>query len=255
MEHFFNFFFLFEESPMKAKQIKKNKTIVANIDDLVAGVNITNEVKQQLKNCVVLLKRSSVGLAETQTVSESQIVLRRSNRKKNVNCIQNENSLSQKPSAKSPKPNTQIISKIQLSTIIWKEVKAKNFQLDIGLIVLSKMSTFWPWPSQIIEIKNKRVRVKFFGDLREGIVDKCNCVPFGECHLVVLSYLKSLDSNLKKKWIEELESTIDSATRFQVTRKMPIRQLYMQAIRDVEIYEGLADSIKDSVLSSNAHFN
>lgn len=71
----------------------------------------------------------------------------------------------------------QIITPKQMANIIWTELTTKSFDVHIGMVVCSKMPSFWPWPSQVINIKGKKARVRFFGDLKEGNVQTFQCVP------------------------------------------------------------------------------
>lgn len=106
------------------------------------------------------------------------------------------------------------------------------------MVVLAKMATFWPWPSIVININKKKIRVKFFGDLREGVVDKSQCVPFSECSFIVFNYVRSIEKNKRKEMIELLENKLDETTRKQFIKNKTIRHLYLQAIKDVEIHSG-----------------
>lgn len=130
-----------------------------------------------------------------------------------------------------PKTNkaVHIITPVQMSNIIWRELTTKCTDVKVGMIVCAKMATYWPWPAQIINIKNKNARVKFFGDLREGNVQKFQCVP------LIYNYLRTIDDETRRCWYSDLIGSLDISSRGRV-KHFPIRKLYLQAVKDVEIY-------------------
>lgn len=93
--------------------------------------------------------------------------------------------------------NNAVISTTQMASILWRELTLKGFEIQIGMIVCAKMTTFWPWPAQVINFQRNRTRVKLFGDLREGSVPKSQCVPFINCHHIVFNYISSIDKLTK----------------------------------------------------------
>lgn len=137
----------------------------------------------------------------------------------------------------------QIITPTQMSNIMWRELTTKNFELKIGMIVCGKMATYWPWPSQIVSFNKKKAVLKFFGDFRKGSVDKANCVPFYHCHSVVLNYIRTIPKEHLEKWLNELDVDMNPEKR----KNMPIRQLFLQSIKDVEITLGITWSIFNSL--------
>lgn len=56
--------------------------------------------------------------------------------------------------------NRAIISSAQMTTILWRELTMQFTEIDIGMIVCAKMSTFWPWPAQITRFQRDRAHVK-----------------------------------------------------------------------------------------------
>lgn len=140
---------------------------------------------------------------------------------------------------KNIKPKTskavQIITPVQMSNIIWTELTTKCTDVEVGMVVCAKMATYWPWPAQIINMKNKNVRVKFFGDLREGNVQKFQCVPLINCHNLIYNYLRTIDEETRRSWYNDLIGSLDISSRGRV-KHFPIRKLYLQAVKDVEIY-------------------
>lgn len=121
-----------------------------------------------------------------------------------------------------------------MANIIWISLTSQGFNTEIGSIVCAKMATYWPWPAQIIKLQKDKCRVKFFGDLREGTVKRLQCVPFDHCHTIIFHYLKSVDDKMRRSWATNLEQSLDPSKRN--IHNMPMRQLFLQAIRDVEMY-------------------
>lgn len=185
-----------------------------------------------MKQCFVKLKKLNFECLNDPTLRRSQ----RTGKQKQTNCCEI-NLVRIVP------PETQIIGAIQMINLIWRELTSKNFELKVGMIVCAKMKTFWPWPSRIIKFNRNQAVLKFFGDFKTGSVNKMNCIPFIHCHSVVLNYVKSIKIEQRTQWINELDETSDPSKR----HSMPIRQLFLQSIRDVEISLGLSNSILDSV--------
>lgn len=137
---------------------------------------------------------------------------------------------------KEPK-SIQIITPLQMANIIWTELTTKSSNIEIGMVVCSKMATFWPWPSQIINIKGQRARVRFFGDLKEGTVQKFQCVPLMHCHKLMYYYIRTIDEKTRKSWYEDLVTGLDPLARSAV-KKFPTKKLYLQAVKDIQTHYG-----------------
>lgn len=134
---------------------------------------------------------------------------------------------------KEPK-SIQIITPIQMANIIWTELTTKSFDVHIGMVVCSKMPTFWPWPSQVINIKGKKARVRFFGDLKEGNVQIFQCVPLMHCHGLIFNYIRTIEEQTRKSWYEDLATVLDASARSNV----PLKKMYLQAVKDIQTYYG-----------------
>lgn len=177
-------------------------------------------------------------LEENSTQQIDEIPLRRSERKKAFKEVEHKETI-----VIPTKTIAQIITPTQMSNIMWRELTTKNFQLIVGMIVCGKMATYWPWPAQIIEFKKKKAVLKFFGDFRKGSVDKVNCVPFHCCHSVVLNYTKTIPKDQLTKYLDGLDEDMNPEKR----KNMPLRQLFLQSIRDVEISMGITYSILNTL--------
>lgn len=140
--------------------------------------------------------------------------------------------------------NNAVISTTQMTSILWRELTLKGFEIKIGMIVCAKMATFWPWPAQVINFQRNRARVKFFGDLREGSVIQSQCVPFINCHHIIFNYLSSIDkltiANFKR-------NVIDNLSEPRNIRHKPLKEQYLQSIKDVEVYLESQNSLLASI--------
>lgn len=76
--------------------------------------------------------------------------------------------------------------------------------LVVGQLVLAKMQTYSPWPSKIMEIRDKKVTVFFFGTNNHGSVKKVDCIPIQFCGPVILRLMETKQANLSKA-IEEMK--------------------------------------------------
>lgn len=224
------------------------KPQILDINATVETCKIDDDMIEKLKKCrdfsVKLNRVKSGGLqskkgdqcdkkhniSASTTSQEKTVQPRRSKRGKKISEI---NVKCANPVEKE-RNKIDIITPIQMANIIWISLTSQGFNAEIGSVVCAKMATFWPWPAQIIKYQKDKCRVKFFGDLKEGTVKRLQCVPFHQCHTVIFHYLKSIDDKMKCSWIINLEQTLDPSERN--IRNMPMRQLYLQAIRDVELY-------------------
>lgn len=177
------------------------------------------------------------------TTNEQSILPRRSQRNKltsNEKTSETAKLTSQQKIKQSTK-NNAVISTTQMSSILWRELTLKGFEIQIGMIVCAKMTTFWPWPAQVINFQRNRARVKFFGDLREGSVLKNQCVPFINCHHIIFNYISSIDKltrdNFKKN------NVIDNLSTPRNIRNKPLKEQYLQSIKDVELYLGSENTL------------
>lgn len=172
---------------------------------------------------------------EDEKISSDEPKIRRTQRKQKA-LERFDSALFCNSKSKEPK-SVQIITPIQMANIIWTELTTKSFDIEIGMVVCAKMPTFWPWPAQVINIKGQRVRVRFFGDLKEGNVKIFQCVPIFHCHLLIMNYLKTIEENTRKLWYPDLVAVLDASNRSKV-KKFPLKKLYLQAIKDFQIYIG-----------------
>lgn len=138
----------------------------------------------------------------------------------------------------------EVLTSVQRAKVIWSQLITKDFSSNVGTIVCAKMRTYWPWPAQIIRIQSsKKVRVRFFGDLRQGTVDKRQIVPYKECAVVVKCYLESIPKDLRNGYMTLLHKEYDETSRSAYLVNMNIRALYMQAVEDIALYLETNNSI------------
>lgn len=76
--------------------------------------------------------------------------------------------------------------------------RSHNNDLVIGQLVLAKMQTYSPWPAKVMEIKDKKVIVFFFGTNNHDTVKKVDCIPIQFCGPVILQLFESKQANLQK---------------------------------------------------------
>lgn len=143
----------------------------------------------------------------------------------------------------SSKKQLKPITPLQTANILWKKLVDNKIDVRIGMIVLAKMTTFWPWPAQILNFNKKKARVKFFGDLREGSVDRSACIPFYSCDSVIFNYLISIPESKRNEFKNSLFESLDEPSRKVAIQCMPIQKLFIQAIRDVEIVLNVPESM------------
>lgn len=67
------------------------------------------------------------------------------------------------------------------------EFKSSGKSIETDMIVMSKMSTYSPWPSRLVDCVNskKKTTVYFFGDHTTGAVNTTEIVPFADCFEVI----------------------------------------------------------------------
>lgn len=142
---------------------------------------------------------------------------------------------------------SSVISPVQMTNLLWRELLARDFNIDVGQIVCAKMSTYWPWPAIILGFNRNRAKIRFFGDLREGSVAKLQCIPFYQCKRIIYNYVNSIDNATKQKWKVAMIEDLDKPRR-QIIANMSLKQLYLQSVRDVELYFNQNDSFILSIL-------
>lgn len=135
-----------------------------------------------------------------------------------------------------------IISQIQMTNLLWRELLSHDFKVAVGQVVCAKMSTYWPWPAIVTGFNRNRALVKFFGDMKQGSVPKLQCVPFLHCHKIIFHYVNSIDDKVKQRWQEKKVESLELPRESSI-REMSLKELYIQAIRDVEIYLNTPSSL------------
>lgn len=143
--------------------------------------------------------------------------------------------------------NKAIVSATQMSTILWRELTMQFTEIGIGMIVCAKMSTFWPWPAQITRFQRDRAHVRFFGDLRMGSVPKNQCVPYLKCQNIIYNYVSSIDKKTKEMFKKNVIENL-TQPRNEFLKKMSLKLIYLQSLRDVELYLESNESLMASLL-------
>lgn len=237
---------------IETKSKKPSDCIVKQCKFLVSCDVNDSEQKISIIPCKVVVSRfdSTVNIKVTRKPNddhrESQqespsIVLRRSQRKipeKIVPENKIHNNLSQV---------SGLITPIQMTNILWRSMIVKGLDIKVGMLVCAKMNTYWPWPAQVTGLFRKKARVKFFGDLREGSVDISACVPFYNCQAIVLNYVNIIDEKTKNAFKQNVIDNLEQ-TRNNFHKKVSLKYLYLQAIRDIELYAGKEESFILSIL-------
>lgn len=116
-------------------------------------------------------------------------------------------------------------------TTIWKNCK-KNVDIEkfaVGDLVLAKMKSYSPWPSQILSVDKKRVNVIFFGYGNKGSVPIDEIVPYDYNDSTIPLFV----ALLKKKILH-----------------------YSKAVREVEIKLNISEqnSITNQLSNSNSNY-
>lgn len=133
-----------------------------------------------------------------------------------------------------------------MTNLLWRELLSRDFEVAIGQVVCAKMSTYWPWPAIVTGFNRNRALLKFFGDMKQGSVPKLQCVPFFHCDKVIFHYVNSIDDKIKQKWKENRVESLEMQR--ESIQKMSLKELYMQALRDVEIHSNAPKSFIISIL-------
>lgn len=168
----------------------------------------------QMRPCQIKLTRCNV-LKET--------LLRRSGRTTTSSKTSAQNVNQSMTKVETQKNNSlSIITPTQMSSILWRSLTVQGFEIKVGMIICAKMSTFWPWPAQVIGLLKKKARVKFFGDFRVGSVDKTACVPFYNCHTIVFNYVNTIDDKTKENFKQNVIDNL-SQPRRAIHRIFPLK--------------------------------
>lgn len=196
---------------------------------------------------IVISKLEFTANEVTETNSSPKIV-RRSARNKEIKATASEKpNLIIKPVI--DKQVIPVVTPLQRANSIWIQLISQSYELSLGTIICAKMKTFWPWPAQITRFQNTKVKVKFFGDLREGCVERKSCIPFNKCAFLVKSYIESIPLNSRNEYLKLLHTEYNEKDRPKFLKSLNIRGLYMQAIEDVGLYLEIKKSILREYMS------
>lgn len=221
---------------IKLKRLKNDTKIVANAIEIF--VDAPSTTASGIKNNGRIFKstiENKYGDKEEINIDDSNALPRRSKRIRRE--VDDKMPIIEKKPAIVRK-NNQIITPTQMSNIIWAELTSKNVEICVGMLVCAKMRTFWPWPAIVLNIKGKKVRVKFFGDLREGSINKYQCVPFAECHHLVFGYVTNIQKEQRCEWYKNAFPMLNRDVK--LTKGFPQKKLYLQSLKDVEAFTGFS---------------
>lgn len=170
--------------------------------------------------------------------------IRRSERNKNKP-IQKDD-LKPTSALSNPVQTVQKSSYVAKARIEWLNIISQKPQFGVASIILSKMNTFWPWPSLVCRFEKDNVHVRFFGDLRYGVVDRKLCAPIQMCDGVIRNYLKSVKLQKRSEFLESrLHNSFDEDTRGDHLLRMNcLYEIYMQALEDVGLYQNQSGFLK-----------
>lgn len=205
-----------------------------------------------LRECKIVLSRCESAPKKSMTVNDndsqpeiqvksSPYTLRRSQRKIP------EKTVPEDKKHEHSKQVSTLITPTQMTNILWRSMVVKGFAIEVGMLVCAKMNTYWPWPARVIGLFRKKARVKFFGDLREGSVDLNACVPFYNCQGIILNYINIIDEKTKQSFKQNFIDDIEKP-RNNIQKKISLKELYLQAVRDVELCSGKKESFILSIL-------
>lgn len=162
-------------------------------------------------------------------------------------CVNKANGYNLRPKAEKkiePTKKTKITSsstaltKVKNRDKLWKQLATDSDEIiKLNDIVCAKMHTYQPWPARVVNIYYKSNGIKaawvlFFGTFQVGEVNISQCVPFTSCSELILIYCKG-----PHKPFEILENLDENREDFIKTLSQ--KQIYIQAIRDAEIYVNL----------------
>lgn len=230
-----------ENSSMRELKVVLTRCTVQHHDNDKLNISPPIPIEKPIRICCTVQHHDNEKLNLSSPIPSEQVIRRSSRAKKATT------SKVQETADKTTTKNKAIISATQMSTILWRELTMRFTELSVGMIVCAKMSTFWPWPAQIVRFQRDRVYVKFFGDLRTGSVPKNQCVPYPHCQNIIQNYVSSIDNKTKEVFKKNI---IDNLTksRNDFLKKMSLKVTYLQSLRDVEIYLEFKDSFLASIL-------
>lgn len=176
---------------------------LADVQNIKSTCNIEQNSLTTLRNGIkaskskhletIIIKKLSIPL-KNWTEDEIQIVTQQKECPKATIELRRSERHSIKSTTKTPPQSIPIpasrkqlrpITPLQTANILWKKLVDTKIEVKIGMVVLAKMSTFWPWPARILSFNKKKARVRFFGDLKEGSVNISVCVPFYLCDSLI----------------------------------------------------------------------
>lgn len=102
-----------------------------------------------------------------------------------------------------------------------RDFKSTGLSIDVGDIILAKMSTYSPWPARLkgFTSNKKRAHVFFFGESNSGHVNVSEIVPFNDC-LNVIRFLLLRKVSRFHKGIAEVEAICNVSPEFSLLKEL-----------------------------------
>lgn len=102
-----------------------------------------------------------------------------------------------------------------------REYKASGISVEIGGLIMAKMSTYSPWPARLTGFASnkKRAHVYFFGDGTTGHVNTSEITPFGHSMNVIRLLLLRKVSNFHKG-IAEVEAVMKTPPELSLLKEI-----------------------------------
>lgn len=134
--------------------------------------------------------------------------------------------------------SSKALTKVKNKDKQWKQLTTdSNEIIRLNDIVCAKMHTYQPWPARVVNIYNKSNGIKaawvlFFGTFQVGEVNISQCVPFNSCFELILNYCEGPNKSFRV--LQNLDEN-----REDFIKTLSLKQVFIQAIRDAEIYFNL----------------
>lgn len=168
---------------LESFEIKLDRLILADV--VLSSSQTNNDTKIKSKNkdevskrCNDKLKSGNELKTSVPTVSDIQLLSPRRSARIKLPKEQKAPAVTKKDEIESNqkelcgKGRNQIISQIQMTNFLWRELLSRDVEVVIGQVVCAKMSTYWPWPAIVTGFNRSRAFEKFFGDMKQGSVPK-----------------------------------------------------------------------------------
>lgn len=204
----------FKLSPKKLRSYKKEKDSVKNNNSILSELislsdkeNISSKRESICSKFVDRFAKENLVCTRSQNKKTNVTELKRCTRSNVKRHLQNEIDEiflknNQTPNEEIKKKSTEIIKAV-------KQEYVKSKLYNINSIILAKQAYSIPWPAKVKKINLEKVCVYFFGDGRDGFVDKNEIYDFASSQKAVKSVLsrKKIPRGYKQG-IEEVEKQL-----------------------------------------------